>query len=127
MPHEVILDAAPSKPLTIPKFRPNGDRVVIQPDTVEDRTRGGIILPPSVQATRQKEVATGRIVGVGEGMLCIDGSRWPMPKTDDGKSIEVGQRVMYYRHGVVDLPLPEGDYVSVRDEFVLAVLEDGGA
>lgn len=124
MPHEVVMDARPSKPLVIPKYRPLGDRVVIQPDTVEERTKGGIWLPQTTQANKQKEVGTGRIVAVGPGMLCYDGSRFPLPRTADGQVIEVGQHVMYYRHGVQELKLAEGEYASVRDEFVMMVLDD---
>jgi hypothetical protein len=40
---------------------------------------------------------------------------------------QVGDRVMYYNHGAVKLPLPEGAYVSLRDDFIMCVLEEEGA
>lgn len=119
--HSVELDAKPTKPLVIPKYTPIGDRIVIQPDTVDERTASGLlILPDQYRDRRQQECSTGRVVARGPGLLCMDGSRFPMPE-----GFQVGDHVLYYNHGTVKLPLPEGDYVSIRDDFLIGVVEEG--
>jgi len=44
-----------------------GDRVLIQPETGEDRTDTGLVLPASV--SEQEDVESGRVVKTGPGYL----------------------------------------------------------
>jgi co-chaperonin GroES (HSP10) len=118
MTHAVMIDCEPTDDLRIPKFRMQGDRLLVQPDKVGEMI-GRIHLPKATQAARQKECATGRVVAMGPGMLCQDGSRWPMP------DVKIGERILYYNHGAVPVKLEEGEYVSLRDDFILGGLEEG--
>lgn len=120
MNHIAPLDASPKGALKIPAFRPNGDRIVIQPDTVDERTKGGIWLPQKTVSDKKQDVSTGRVVAMGPGLLCSDGTRFPMP------DVKIGDRVLYYNQGGIKLPLEEGEYLSMRDDFILCVLEEGG-
>lgn len=45
------------------KFQPTGDRVLIQPDTAESVTEGGIFIPDTAKERPQR----GTIIEVGEG------------------------------------------------------------
>lgn len=120
MTHSAELNATPEGDLRIPKYTPIGDRVLIQPDRVSEVLKSGLILPQSVRDRKQLEVATGRVVARGPGLLCKDGSRFPMPE-----GFEIGSHVLYYAQGTARVNLAEGDYVSVRDDFLIGVIEEG--
>lgn len=118
--HSSELDAVPEGDLVIPKYSPLADRILIQPDVVGEVMKSGLILPKSVQQRKQREVATGRVVARGPGLLCKDGSRFPMPE-----GFKVGDRVLYYQQGTATVKLDEGEYVSIRDDFLVGVVEEG--
>jgi co-chaperonin GroES (HSP10) len=120
MTHSAELNAKPEGDLRIPKYTPIGDRVLIQPDIVAEVLKSGLILPKSVQQAKQGRVATGRVVARGPGLLCRDGSRFPMPE-----GFEIGSHVLYYAEGAMPVNLVEGLYVSLRDDFLIGVIEEG--
>lgn len=96
-------------------FRPLGARILIKPDRVPDRTRGGLVLPPSVVSEQQRKADRGEVVAMGPGMLRYDGRRWPMP---DG--IQPGSRVVFDPAGAQVVKIDDQTLLSVRDDFVLA-------
>lgn len=97
-------------------FRPLANRIIVRPDVPAERTKGGLFIP----AQAKKATGTGIVLAIGPGMLCKDGERWPMP------DIKPGDRVLYDERA----PFPktrfnEEDAIILRDDTVLAVLEDG--
>jgi chaperonin GroES len=102
----------------IPPFVPLADRVVIQPDKAPTHV-GNIIIPDSMKEEPQE----GRVVAIGPGMLCRDGSRWPMP------DLQIGDRLLYGpRQGTIAFKVGEIWYLSMRQEHCLLVIDpvDGG-
>jgi chaperonin GroES len=95
------------------------DRFLILPDKVPDErtSRGGIIIPRS--ARDNSHMCTGRVVKIGPGMPCADGTRWPMPM-----DVKEGDRILYKDMGARIVTINKVKYASVHEELVLAVLAD---
>ncbi len=49
------------------KITPIGSRVLVSPDKVDEKTTGGLILPPT--STEDQKPETGIIVKLGEGKI----------------------------------------------------------
>jgi chaperonin GroES len=95
-------------------FRPLGARIIVRPDRPAEKI-GRIIIPQSAR----KKTDTGTVVAMGPGMLCKDGTRWPMPL------ISIGDRVMYEgRAPFVEVEINGEKLLQMRDDNVLAVVEE---
>ena len=107
------------------EFRCIGDRVLIRPDPISDRSRSGLLVLPFKKehanapagAVDGVEAATGIVVGMGPGLMTKNGPkyhrfaphyRWPMP------SHTFMRRVLYYREGGYKIELP----VTINDETI---------
>ncbi|MEO8559761.1 MAG: co-chaperone GroES, partial [Rhodospirillales bacterium] len=66
------------------RFKPLQDRVVIKPSAVDEKTKGGIIIPDTVQ----EKPAQGKVVAAGPGRRSDDGRLYAM-------SVKVGDKVIY--------------------------------
>jgi co-chaperonin GroES (HSP10) len=99
-------------------FRAMSDRVLILPDAAPDKV-GSLYIPDTAKAALQRKTGrTGIVRFMGPGMLTNDGMRWPMP------DVKIGDRVLF-----LDQPWPETEIageklLSMRDEAVLAVVEN---
>jgi chaperonin GroES len=49
------------------KIQPIGNRVLVKPDEIEERTSGGLVLPPS--ASEEQRPETGTVVKLGKGKI----------------------------------------------------------
>lgn len=94
-------------------LRPLGARIVVRADKPEDRSKGGIFFPEQAK----KPTGTGVVLAIGPGMLCKDGTRWPMPHLD------VGDRVIFdARHPFPQVKFNDEPALILRDDTVLGVL-----
>ena len=94
-------------------LQPLGDRVVIERESSESKTSGGIVLP---DAARDKP-ARGTIKAVGDGKLNKDGKRTPL-------QVKVGDRVLFssYAGDVVPFSQNDNDLLLMREDDILAIL-----
>jgi co-chaperonin GroES (HSP10) len=98
----------------IERFHPLGARIFLRPDAPADHV-GRIIIPDNAK----KPTGTGTVMAFGPGMLCKDGSRWPMP------DIKRGDRVWYdARNPFMTVKIDGLELISLRDDDVLAVIEE---
>ena len=84
------------------KFQPLGDRVLVRPQTKEEKSKGGLILTDSV--TRGQKVY-GEVVSVGTGIFSQSGN--PIPMT-----VKVGDKVLYTKNEATNT-------IQVDDEELL--------
>lgn len=93
-------------------IQPLGKRVLVQPDEVEQTTKGGLVLPPS--ASDDKRPATGTILTLGEGR-------------DDGKDIQfdvkVGDRIYFKKYSPEEIEIEGKKYLLLDTEDILAVIK----
>lgn len=90
-----------------------GDKVLLQIDESEDKTKSGLYLPPSV---REKEkIATGKVVKVGPGYAI------PNPNYTEDEPWSKPKEPMRY----IPLQAKEGDYaLFLRDQAVEVEFEE---
>jgi len=93
------------------KFQPLGDRVVVERESAETTTRGGIVLPD----TAKDKPARGKIVSVGTGRLLDDGSRAPF-------QVQVGDRVLFSSYAGEEFKVGDRELLLMREEDILAVI-----
>ena len=95
------------------KLQPLGDRVVIERESSEETTAGGILLPDSAQ----DKPARGHIVSLGNGKLLDDGTRNEL-------QVQVGDRVIFSSYAGETFKVDDDEFLLMREEDILAVIED---
>lgn len=95
------------------KIKPLYDRIVLEPELTQEKTKCGIMLP---EVAREKS-QMGKVVAVGQGGA-LDGNNHKI-------QVEVGQRVLYSKYSGTDIKVDGKDFVIVRQTDVLAVIENG--
>jgi chaperonin GroES len=85
---------------------------VVKRTEQEEQVRGGIIIPDSAKEKPQES----EVFAVGPGKLNEDGSRSPM-------DVKVGDRVLTGKYSGSEIKIDDTDYVIVREDEILAVLE----
>lgn len=95
------------------KFKPLGDRVVIKPQTKEEKSSGGIILTDSVN---RGEKVIGKVVAVGGGIFSQNGERIPM-------TVAIGDSVLYKKDMAGEtLKLDGEDYLLFHEHELLGII-----
>lgn len=93
------------------KIRPLGDRVVVQPKPVEEKTQGGILLP----SKSDEKVLEGIVMAVGPGRLS-DAKRQDI-------EIKVGEVVIFNQYAGTEVKHEGESYTVLREDDILAVVE----
>ena len=93
-------------------LKPLGDRIVVRPLDAQEKTKSGLVLPDSAQEKPQE----GKVLAVGTGRLLDDGAV---------KALEIkhGDRVLYGKYAGTEVSLEGEDYLILREEDVLAVVQ----
>ena len=93
-------------------FRPLHDRVLLKRVTSESRSAGGLFIPDSAKEKPQEAI----VVAVGPGKRTDDGFREPYVKS--------GDKVLFGKYVGDEIKLDGVEHIIMRDEDILAVLED---
>lgn len=94
------------------KLQPLGDRIVVEREKSEEKTVGGILLPGSAQ----DKPSRGVVVSVGDGRVLRDGSRSPL-------QLQPGDNVLFTSYGPDEIKLGDDEFLLMREDDVLAVIE----
>ena len=94
-------------------IQPLGKRVLVQPDEIEQVTKGGLVLPPSM--SDDKRPATGTILTLGSG------------KDKDGKElvfdVKVGDKIYFKKYSPEEIEIEGKKYLLLDVEDILAVIK----
>jgi chaperonin GroES len=93
------------------KLKPLADRVVIKPNTAEEKTKGGIIIPD----TAKERPVVGEIVAVGPGRKGDDGKLIPV-------EVKLGDKVMYGKYSATEITVEGQEYLVMRETDIIAVV-----
>lgn len=94
------------------KIQPLGKRVLVQPDEVEQVTKGGLVLPPS--ASDDKRPATGKIVKLGIGQF----------KGKDIKfDVKVGDKIYFKKYSPEEIEIDNKKYLVLDTDDILAIIK----
>lgn len=94
------------------KIRPLNDRLLVKRLEEEAKTSGGIIIPDSAK----EKPAEGEIVAVGPGKTNDKGERVAL-------QVKAGDRVLFSKYGGTDVKLDGEDYLIMREDDILGVIE----
>jgi len=95
-----------------PTIQPLGKRVLVQPDELEQVTKGGLVLPPS--ASDDKRPATGTVLTLGMGKS----------KGEDLKfDVKVGDKVYFKKYSPEEIEVEGKKYFLLDTDDILAILK----
>jgi chaperonin GroES len=94
------------------KVKPLYDRILVKRLETVEKTKGGIIIPDSAKEKPQE----GKIMALGKGKLLEDGSMRPL-------DVKVGDKVLFSKYGGTDINIEGEDYLILREEDILAIVE----
>ena len=90
---------------------PLGDRVVLKQAVAEEKTKSGILITAQAQEKPQQ----AEVIAVGPGGM-VDGKEVKM-------EVAVGDKVIYSKYAGTEVKLDGTDYIVVRQNDILAVVE----
>jgi chaperonin GroES len=94
------------------KIRPLHDRVLVERLEEKEVKKGGIIIPDTAKEKPQE----GKVIAVGNGKV-----------TDEGKKISLdvkaGDKILFGKYSGSEVKLDDKEYLIMREEDVLAILE----
>jgi len=93
-------------------LKPLSDRVVVEPIEKDEITAGGIALPE----TAKEEPQQGTVIAIGPGLRDGNGQRVAM-------EVAVGDMVLFARYGGSSLKHKGKEYLILREEEILAIIE----
>ena len=94
------------------KFRPLYDRILVQRQQEQEKTKGGLYIPESA---KEKPIE-GKVVAVGKGKIQDNGELRKL-------EVEVGNRVLFGKYSGTEIKLDGEDYLILREDEVLGIIE----
>lgn len=94
------------------KLKPLGNRVLVRRLAVEEKLKGGIILPD----TAKKKQEQAEVVALGIGKKDKNGAMIPMP-------VHLGDVILMEKYSGQEVTLDEEEYVILKADDIIAVIE----
>jgi chaperonin GroES len=88
------------------KVKPLADRVLVEPQAAEMKTKSGIFIPDTAQEKPQR----GKIVAVGSGTK------------DEKMEVKEGDIVLYGKYAGTEINIDGSDYLIMRQSDILAII-----
>lgn len=98
------------------KLRPLHDRLLVERVEEEEQQKGGIIIPDSAKEKPQQ----GIVAAAGNGKRLENGDVVPL-------DVKAGDRILFGKYAGNEVKIEDKEYLIVREEEVLAVVEGAGA
>ena len=95
-------------------IRPLHDRIVVQRIDEGEQKVGGIIIPDSAKEKPQQ----GKVIAAGNGKFNDDGKRVPL-------DVKAGEGILFGKYSGQEIKLDGDEYLIMREDDVLAVVEEG--
>jgi chaperonin GroES len=92
--------------------RPLRDRILVTRIEEQEQRIGGIIVPDTAKEKPQQ----GKVVAVGKGRITDKGDVIPL-------DVQVGDTVLFGKYSGTDIKLENVDYLILREEEVLGIIE----
>jgi chaperonin GroES len=87
-------------------FKPNEDRVLVQPAPAEEKTSSGIIIPDTAKEKPQK----GKVIAVGDGL------------EDKPVTVKVGDSILYGKYSGTEITIDGKDYLIMRNSDIFGTI-----
>ena len=92
--------------------RPLRDRILVKRVEEEEQRVGGIIIPDTAKEKPQQ----GKVVAVGKGRVTDKGETFPL-------DVKVGDTVLFGKYAGNEIKLAGEEFLIMREEDVLGVIE----
>jgi chaperonin GroES len=90
------------------KITPLHDRVIVRPNSAQEVTAGGIIIPD----TAKEKPMRGTVIAVGPG------------KPDEPTTVKENDTVLYGKYAGTEVSMDGEDYLIMRESDILGVITD---
>jgi len=94
------------------KLRPLHDRLIVERIEETEQRKGGILIPDSAREKPQR----GNVIAVGNGKRLENG-------TVVALDVKAGDHILFGKYGGNEITMDGHDYLILREDEVLAVLE----
>jgi chaperonin GroES len=94
------------------KVRPLHDRIMVERLEEGEVKRGGIIIPDTAKEKPQE----GKVIAVGTGKVGDDGKKIPL-------DVKAGNKILFGKYSGSEVKIDDKEYLIMREEDVLAILE----
>jgi chaperonin GroES len=94
------------------KIRPLHDRILIERLEEKEGKKGGIIIPDTAKEKPQE----GKVIAVGNGKVTDEGKKVPL-------DVKAGDKILFGKYSGSEVKLDDKEYLIMREEDVLAILE----
>jgi chaperonin GroES len=94
------------------KVKPLYDRILVQRLEPKEQVKGGIIIPD----TAKEKPLEAKVIAVGEGKFDDNGKRIPL-------TVKEGDVVLIGKYAGTDIKIEDEEYVILREDEVLAIIE----
>jgi len=92
--------------------RPLHDRILVKREEEEEARAGSIIIPDTAKEKPQK----GKVIAVGLGKVSDEGKRVAL-------DVKSGDRILFGKYSGSEVKIDGDEYLILREEDVLAILE----
>ena len=107
-----------------------GDRVLIKPKKISNKSKGGLFLPPGYQ--EKEEIQTGYVVKCGPGYpipLLADEGAEPWKKTEEHikyipLQAKAGDLAIFLQKGAIEILFDDEKYFIVSQNSILLLVRD---
>ena len=93
-------------------IKPLGDRILVKPLELEEKTAGGIVVPDTAKEKPQK----GEVIAAGRGKVGDDGEITPM-------EVKKGDNILFGKYSGTEITYKGKEYMIMREEDVLAIIK----
>ena len=97
-------------------IRPLHDRLIVRRLEEGEQKIGGIIIPDTAKEKPQQ----GKVIATGNGKVKDDGKRVPL-------DVKAGDLILFGKYTSQEVKLNGEDYLIMREDEVLAVIDGNGA
>jgi len=87
-------------------FKPNEDRVLVEPAAAEEKTASGLIIPD----TAKEKPLKGTVIAAGPG------------KKDEPMFVKEGDTILYGQYGGTEIKIENNTYLIMRNSDIFGVL-----
>ena len=98
-------------------IHPTGHHVLVLPDEVKEKTKGGIYLAPQGREQEQRAATKGRLIAIGPSAWkeFADGEPWA----------KIGDYISFAKYASINMKGSDSkDYALLNDQDILAVFLD---
>lgn len=95
------------------KLRPLGARVLVKPEKVDEKSKGGVYIPDTASKERPQ---AGLVLAVGPGKVDDNGKRVAM-------DVKVHDKIIFSKYAGTEIKIGTEDHLILAETDILAITE----